>query len=923
MRPLRLDMSGFTVFREQTTVDFTDADFFALVGPTGSGKSTVLDAITFALYGQVPRWGTARGIVNALSPSAVEARVRLVFESANERYVATRVVRRDGKGRVNTSGAGLQLMPRGFDVTKLDTGLSPEDLGEVLAGTPAEMDKAVQEAVGLPYEQFTTCVVLPQGQFADFLHAKPATRQQILVNLLDLGVYEEVQRRATARAGAADAKLSAVDQLLSGLDDTDDAHLAAAADHLDRVIELAEGVEAALPGLRAAAERTAAAGTAVATLDAEIAKLRGVRAPADVAAIAGAAAAARAAAADAVQTVHAAEEQEEKVRGEVAGSGDPAALRLLLEAHAETHTLTEQAAELTALLASAEREHGTAAAAVAAARTDHEHATAALEAARQAYQDAQNADRATALRLHLTVGDPCPVCARTVTALPIETPTGYTVPVDAAGRPIDHRHGPGARDEPGPGGRGGQDAAGHGTDARGTDAHGTGQTGNRAGTPRPRGEAVPSRSTPVQAGRSGSGPVDAAAQRAAGRSAVAAAEAEGKSARAAADRAAKLVTEREQAARELERTLDRARARHDDLQHRLTAATAKIAGSPGPDALRRELDEIAALRKRLDAAGTAVRRAREAQRRAQTEADRAEQRLRAAWQGFDTARDTVAPFGPPAPDREDVAAAWTGLAGWAAEQVARRADARTAAEAELLAARGEADDVHVRIEGLFQAVGLTAPAKRGEADYLRAAAVATERAEGALRRIEERREQAAELREQRAVHERDGRVAKTLAGHLRANNFERWLLEEALDLLVDGGSRILRELSGGQYELVHDKGEFWVVDHHDAGLRRGVRTLSGGETFQASLALALALSEQLAGMSTTAASLESIVLDEGFGTLDAVTLDSVAATLENLAARGDRMVGVVTHVGALAERIPVRFEVRKDARSARVTRSGL
>jgi exonuclease SbcC len=140
---------------------------------------------------------------------------------------------------------------------------------------------------------------------------------------------------------------------------------------------------------------------------------------------------------------------------------------------------------------------------------------------------------------------------------------------------------------------------------------------------------------------------------------------------------------------------------------------------------------------------------------------------------------------------------------------------------------------------------------------------------------------------------------------------------------VDGASRILRELSGGQYDLVHDKGEFSVVDHHDAALRRAVRTLSGGETFQASLALALALSEQLAGLSTGAASLESIVLDEGFGTLDAASLDTVAATLESLAARGDRMVGVVTHVGALAERIPVRFEIRKDARSAHVERVGL
>jgi exonuclease SbcC len=186
----------------------------------------------------------------------------------------------------------------------------------------------------------------------------------------------------------------------------------------------------------------------------------------------------------------------------------------------------------------------------------------------------------------------------------------------------------------------------------------------------------------------------------------------------------------------------------------------------------------------------------------------------------------------------------------------------------------------------------------------------------------ERQQQAVALTEARGSHERDARVARALALHLRANNFERWLLAEALDTLVDGASRILRELSAGQYDLGHDKGEFYVVDHHDAALRRPVRTLSGGETFQASLALALALAEQLADLSTGAASLDSIVLDEGFGTLDATTLDAVAATLENLAARGDRTVGVVTHVAALADRIPVRFEIRKDARTASVTRLG-
>ena len=51
MRPITLDMDGFASFREPAHVDFTDADFFALVGPTGSGKSTIIDAMTFALFG--------------------------------------------------------------------------------------------------------------------------------------------------------------------------------------------------------------------------------------------------------------------------------------------------------------------------------------------------------------------------------------------------------------------------------------------------------------------------------------------------------------------------------------------------------------------------------------------------------------------------------------------------------------------------------------------------------------------------------------------------------------------------------------------------------------------------------------------------------------------------------------------------------
>jgi exonuclease SbcC len=188
-------------------------------------------------------------------------------------------------------------------------------------------------------------------------------------------------------------------------------------------------------------------------------------------------------------------------------------------------------------------------------------------------------------------------------------------------------------------------------------------------------------------------------------------------------------------------------------------------------------------------------------------------------------------------------------------------------------------------------------------------------------RIDERRRAAATLVEDKGRADESAQVARMLAGLLRSDQFPRWLVASALDTLVADASRNLAELSGGQFALVHAGGEFQVVDHADADARRPVKTLSGGETFQASLALALALSEQLATLAAAGAPrLDSIFLDEGFGTLDEANLEIVAATLENLASIGDRMVGVITHVPALAERVPVRFAVSRDQRTASITR---
>ncbi|TAJ20111.1 MAG: SMC family ATPase, partial [Dehalococcoidia bacterium] len=98
-----------------------------------------------------------------------------------------------------------------------------------------------------------------------------------------------------------------------------------------------------------------------------------------------------------------------------------------------------------------------------------------------------------------------------------------------------------------------------------------------------------------------------------------------------------------------------------------------------------------------------------------------------------------------------------------------------------------------------------------------------------------------------------------------------------------------------------------------------VKTLSGGETFLASLALALSLSEHLPEISGTggAVSLESLFLDEGFGSLDAESLDLAVQGLEALV-DGNRMVGVISHVEELSERLPSRIHVEKGADSSRI-----
>jgi exonuclease SbcC len=172
-----------------------------------------------------------------------------------------------------------------------------------------------------------------------------------------------------------------------------------------------------------------------------------------------------------------------------------------------------------------------------------------------------------------------------------------------------------------------------------------------------------------------------------------------------------------------------------------------------------------------------------------------------------------------------------------------------------------------------------------------------------------------ELARQRAEHA----VYHGLALDLMSNRFQAFLLEETFRELVAGASARLWDLTK-RYRFDWQNEAFQVIDHDNARQARSADTLSGGETFLASLALALQLSahvQQAAG----ATMLDSLFIDEGFGTLDPEALDAAASAIESLPI-GGRMVGIITHIEELSQRLPARVKVLKSPDGSRLQLEG-
>jgi exonuclease SbcC len=183
------------------------------------------------------------------------------------------------------------------------------------------------------------------------------------------------------------------------------------------------------------------------------------------------------------------------------------------------------------------------------------------------------------------------------------------------------------------------------------------------------------------------------------------------------------------------------------------------------------------------------------------------------------------------------------------------------------------------------------------------------RLEEQIGRMKQRLERSRELRETLDAEGAALSVYDLLAGDLRSDKFQAYVLQEVFTELVQGASARLLKLTGERYSLQFNNEEIRVVDHDNADETRISDTLSGGETFLTSLALALELSDQVQ-RAVGAVNLDSLFIDEGFGTLDPDTLALVAETLQSLRV-GGRMVGIITHIPELRDEFAQQVIVTK------------
>ena len=1006
MRPLHLTIEGLRSFRSPArgkndaaprtpTIDFANRDHIAIIGDTGAGKSSILEAITYALYGQTTF--TAHANQELMNDTSTDLRVVLRFRVARETWEVARSLRRSGQGGVGQARAQLRRLG--------DDGEPVEQVEQV-----RRVNERIEELLGLDSAAFLRTVVLPQGRFARLLvEDEPRDRSRILRQVWRTDELEAAGALA-ARARQAAAELRAgLEQAAAEYPDDPPAHLAQLQADLAAATQRAAAAtaderasETAFQTVRDAerAERTAS--SVIETLE----KLDTDRAADRLAPIAALdralreeeavlrqqrdelqGAMARIPAADgptgeevaaalttleslpalatscgeAAAAARASSEEAAKKQGEAHRlAGRAASGRKEAEDHsAKRPPLDEAAGAARELRATVERKHARCAERSASAddsrkrleslRTEEadcaKRLTAAEKAERRAARAAREADEhlaaarraesAAAAAHDLHAGDACPVCRRDLPA-DWEAPAAFglaevTQVADAA-----HEA---ARDAAKASTR--LDTERKSLERQAAEAEARAAAGEAAlqearrelaqdvdpdlgaldaGAPLPTAEAL-------------LGPLEAACTETGERLAQHDRTAEELRSEAARRETAAGVAR--EAAASADRLADQAQRSATRSVERLTSAVGSIRPPyrPNlilPDAAELRDVDIRPVRKRTEAARA---RARTLAERA-TERDRLQREIDGAGAALSgiaqrRANEVDAPLEALVRDlhahRDVVVDAVTRLqidAGVPSAVSARDAGALESHIAEIRAAAAEtaraaaagareaadqADAARARLTAIGERLDARLDPDNLDAVVDSARATADD-ARFAERRAREEAERFAALVEDverlhtllAAVREKE-RALGDLEDALKPGAFLKWLTLRRSRRLLVHASRMLEEMTGRRYSFV-DPGETeeqWRVLDRDSNQPRTPASLSGGEQFIASLSLALGMVEMMA---RSGGRLESLFLDEGFGSLDRNNLDAAVQALGAVAAKG-RMVAVISHVRAVAEQI--------------------
>ncbi|MFC9557088.1 AAA family ATPase [Rhodococcus sp. NPDC056960] len=979
MRLHRLEVEAFGPFAGSVEVDFDrlGADgLFLLHGNTGAGKTTVLDAVAFALYGTVP--GARKDGKRLLSDHAPAGAVPTVTLEATIAGRHLRLVRSPEFERRKRRGSGTIKENAKATLTWLD------GHGENLSRIPDIADE-VGRLMGMSADQFFQVVLLPQGEFAKFLRADTEERGQLLERLFDTTRFETVEewfldRRRTS-AHELDEHQRAVDVLLArvataaGIEGGADADPVTwahklenearetrdlAADDLEQAKARANVTRDALTEARRVLELQNRKRRAESELDAHaagadaravlVAELADARRAEPVAAVARDADSARKKAAAAARTVEAiteglrstaggadlvaglswppAPDEREHIRSSIrrwrdeivrldgalaeSAAADRLAVELdrlrarqaeltetgatlsrereqlplaLREAEKALDTAEKARAALPALVDARDRASDAASAAtdLRTCRAEHGRRDRGVLDARQKHQDAREhwldllqrriAGMAAELAGTLEDGAACQVCGSLEHPQPAEPSELSVTKAD-------------------------EDAA--------RVAEQMAATALTAATEK---LGAVERAIDVLIQRGGDGAADELAQ------ALTAAEEAVEEATALADQ----VERRTGSLAELRDRENRLQEQFREVgvdaatvAEKIAASTtqlgeirARVAAAAGDDPSvedrRARLDALAEAASELldarDAGAGAESAARELAAKAEVLAGDA---------GFGSVDDAVAAVRTAA-RRNEIEAALT--AARDAEVWARRVldDPEVAAVADAepveLAAVQHAHDAAAEVVDV--AVAAASDAERRLLDL--------ERYVGQLDKTAET------IAPIQAAHEELAALAEVIAGrgqNARKMSLRSYVLAARLEEVAVSASARLGRMSAGRYEFVHSdeagprgrRGGLGLDIRDDyTGVVRSAKTLSGGEVFLASLSLALGLADVVAAESGGVV-LDTIFIDEGFGTLDADTLDSVMGVLDELR-DGGRVVGIVSHVDEMRQRIPSRLHV--------------